>query len=119
VSGADERLIEAAWGLGESVVQGIVTPDLYRLSRRGEVLERTAGRKERAIRSLPDGSTAAKPVSPRLVDALCLTDAELSSLHALALGCEESFERPSDIEWALAGGVVHLLQRRRITRMPA
>lgn len=119
VTGADERVIEAAWGLGESVVQGIVTPDLYRVGRGGEVLERNAGHKERAIRSLPGGSTVAKPVPRRLVDALCLDDAALRSLHGLALRCEESFEGPSDIEWALAGGVVYLLQRRRITGMAA
>lgn len=119
VTGADERLIEAAWGLGESVVQGIVTPDLYRLSRGGKVLERTAGRKQCAIRARPDGSTVAEPVSPQLVAAPCLSDAQLGSLHRLALRCEESFEGPSDIEWALAGRVVHLLQCRRITRMPA
>jgi pyruvate,water dikinase len=119
VTGADERVIEAAWGLGESVVQGTVTPDLYRVGRSGEVLERNAGHKARAIRSLPGGSTAAQPVSRRLVDALCLNDAALRSLHGLALRCEESFEGPSDIEWALAGGVVHLLQRRGITGMAA
>jgi pyruvate, water dikinase len=45
VTGADERVIEAAWGLGESVVQGMVTPDLYRVGRRGEVLERRVGHK--------------------------------------------------------------------------
>jgi pyruvate,water dikinase len=117
VTGADERLIEATWGLGESVVQGLVTPDIYRVSRSGEIVERTAGHKERAIRSRPDGTTATELVSPRLVAALCLDDSDLSSLHGLALRCEESFEGPSDIEWAFADGVLHLLQRRQITRL--
>lgn len=117
VDGADERLIEAAWGLGETVVQGLCTPDTYRVSSSGEVLERTAGHMQRAIRCRPDGSTALEPVESHLVGALCLDDAELSLLHDLALRCEESFEGPSDIEWALAGGVVHLLQRRPITTL--
>ena len=117
VTGADERLIEAAWGLGEAVVQGLVIPDRYRVSRRGEVLERTAGHKPIAIRARTDGSTASEPVAPGLAEALCLSDADLRALHQLARHCEERFERPSDVEWALAGGSLYLLQRRRITRV--
>jgi pyruvate, water dikinase len=119
VTGTDERLIEAAWGLGEAVVQGLVIPDRYRVSRAGEVLERTAGHKPIAIRARVDGAAATEPVAPDLVEALCLDDAELRALHGIAHRCEESFEGPSDIEWALAGGSLHLLQRRRITRVAA
>ncbi len=119
VTGADERLIEATWGLGEAVVQGLVIPDLYRVSRTGEVLERIAGHKPIAIRARVDGSTASEPVAPNLVEALCLDDADLRALHRLAHRCEESFEGPSDIEWALVGRSLYLLQRRRITRMAA
>lgn len=117
VTGVDERLIEAAWGLGEAVVQGLVIPDRYRVSRSGEVLERTAGHKPIAIRARVDGTTASEPVAPSLIEALCLDNADLQTLHRLARRCEEHFEGPSDIEWALAGGSLYLLQRRRITRM--
>ena len=47
VTGAQERLIEASWGLGEAVVAGRVIPDTYRVARSGDVLERTAGYKNR------------------------------------------------------------------------
>lgn len=117
VTGADERVIEASWGLGEAVVQGLVTPDLYRVSRTGEVLERAAGQKPIAIRVLGQGSTAREPVAPALVGARCLDDAALAALHLLASRCEQSFEGPSDIEWALARGSLYLLQRRPITRI--
>lgn len=117
VTGADERLIEAAWGLGEVVVQGIVTPDTYRLSPAGEVLERISGYKDRAVRCNPDGSTDLEPVSADLVSTLCLNDNELGLLQDLAARCDDSFEGPSDIEWALADGVGYLLQRRPITRV--
>ena len=43
VTGADERLIEASWGLGEAVVAGLVVPDQFRLNRSGQVLERKPG----------------------------------------------------------------------------
>ena len=73
VTGADERLIEASWGLGEAVVAGLVVPDHFRLDRSGQVLERKAGRKRIAIRSLPNGrhlrgagaARAGEPALPR------------------------------------------------------
>jgi pyruvate, water dikinase len=115
VTGADERVIEATWGLGEAVVQGLVTPDRYRLSPTGEVLERSPGRKQVAIRAQPDGGAAVEPVAAHLVQALCLDDRRLTSLHALARRCEEAFQGPSDLEWAFVDETLHLLQRRAIT----
>ena len=115
VTGADERVIEATWGLGEAVVQGLVTPDRYRLSRAGEVLERSPGRKQVAIRAQPDGATASEPVPAHLIEVLCLDDRRLASLHSLACRCEEVFPGPSDIEWAFADADLYLLQRRPVT----
>src|SRR6476661_8837653 len=51
INGADERLIEASWGLGEVVVAGRVIPDSFRMDRAGVVLERTPGLKKLAIRA--------------------------------------------------------------------
>src|SRR4051812_47821776 len=51
INGADERLIEGSWGLGEVVVAGRVIPDTFRLDRDGTVLERTPGFKKIAIRA--------------------------------------------------------------------
>src|SRR5207344_990008 len=51
VTGADECLIEASWGLGEAVVAGLVIPDHFRIDRSGQVVERKCGRKMIAIRS--------------------------------------------------------------------
>lgn len=115
VTGADERVIEATWGLGEAVVQGLVTPDRYRLSPAGEVLERSPGAKRVAVRPRPDGVASSEPVAAHLVDALCLNDRRLACLHALARECEDAFQGPSDIEWAFTDAGPHLLQRRAIT----
>jgi pyruvate,water dikinase len=116
VTGADERVIEAAWGLGEIVVAGLVTPDRYRIARDGKILERVAGEKDIAIRRHPDGGTHETEVDPDRAAALCLDDAELAELHRLALRCEEHAKAPQDIEWAFAGSTLYLLQRRAITR---
>jgi pyruvate,water dikinase len=115
LTGADERVIEAAFGLGEAVVSGILTPDRYRIARSGAVLERTAGQKDVAIRPLPGGGAGEVPVEPHLVDALCLDDGHLRALHALAGRCEEAHEGHHDIEWAFVEGRLFLLQRRAIT----
>src|SRR4029077_8477863 len=62
VTGADERMIEASWGLGEAVVAGLVIPDNFRLDRSGQVLERTPGLKKVAVRVLPEGGTFEEPI---------------------------------------------------------
>ena len=95
VTGADERVIEASWGLGEAVVAGLVIPDHFRLDRSGHVLERKAGRKRIAIRALPSGGTFEQPVPPAQVLQLCLDDAQLAALGELALQCEK--DRKSNV----------------------
>jgi pyruvate,water dikinase len=115
VTGQDERLIEASWGLGEAVVAGLVVPDHFRLDRSGQVLERKAGRKRIAIRSLPTGGTFEEPVPPGQVSQLCIGDAELAGLSELALKCEKVYGPRRDIEWAVQDGVLYLLQCRAVT----
>ena len=117
-SGADEIVIEASWGLGESVVAGLVTPDRFRISREGTVLERTSGMKDIAIGILQEGGTQEAEVPAEHVHALCLDDAQLRELHALATRCEKTFGGTQDLEWAFAGRTLYLLQRRAQTRGP-
>jgi pyruvate,water dikinase len=116
INGADERMIEASWGLGEAVVAARVIPDMYRIARSGEVLERRPGLKKIAVRSLPDGGTYEEPVSPDLTETLCLGDDDLGHLHELASRCEQVYGMGRDIEWAIAEGELYLLQCRAITR---
>jgi pyruvate,water dikinase len=115
VTGADERLIEASWGLGEAVVAGLVIPDTYRVARSGEVLERTPGLKRTAIRSLPTGGTVEEAVPAELTEKLSLDDDQLEQMNRLALRCEEVYGRARDIEWAFADGTLYLLQCRAVT----
>jgi len=115
ITNADERLIEASWGLGEAVVAGLVIPDHFRLDRAGQVLERKVGRKRMAIRALPNGGTFEQPVPPSQVGQLCLEDAQLAALGELALQCEKVYGPRRDIEWAFQDGTLYLLQCRAIT----
>jgi pyruvate,water dikinase len=115
ITGADERLIEASWGLGEAVVSGRVIPDSYRVARGGEVLDRRPGLKQIAIRSAPGGGTVDEEVAADLVESLCLSDEHLQALSALADDCERVYGEGRDIEWAFAGGELYLLQCRAVT----
>ena len=116
VTGVDERVIEASWGLGEVVVAGLVIPDHYRVDRSGEVLERTPGLKKIAVRTLPQGGTVEQHVAPELVERLCLDDRQLAELNRLADRCEQVYGRGRDIEWAIADDTLYLLQCRAVTR---
>jgi pyruvate,water dikinase len=112
----DERIIEASWGLGESVVAGLVVPDNYALDGQGRVLRRTAGEKDIALRSAPEGGTVEETVADELVTAFCLSDEMLVSLHDLAVRCESFFGKGLDLEWGFAKGSLYLLQCRAMTR---
>jgi pyruvate,water dikinase len=119
ITGADERVIEASWGLGEAVVAGLVIPDHFRVARSGEVLERTPGLKKIAIRTKPEGGTFEEQLSTELAEQPCLEDAELADLNRLAGVCEEVYGPGRDIEWAIADKQLYLLQCRAITRAGA
>ena len=116
VTGADECVIEACWGLGEAVVSGLVTPDRYRVGRRGQVLERTPGRKDRMVLPRTSGGTQEVRVPPERVHELCVDDDRLMELHGLASRCEALAGSARDIEWAFADGKLWLLQHRPVTR---
>jgi hypothetical protein len=116
ITGADERMIEASWGLGEAVVSGRVIPDSYRVARGGDVLERRAGLKRFAIRSASNGGTVDEEVAADMVESLCLQDEHLQALSALADDCERVYGAERDIEWAFADGQLYLLQCRAVTR---
>jgi len=119
ITGADERVIEAAWGLGEAVVAGLVIPDTYRVARDGTVLERTPGLKRTAIRSRPDGGTYEQEIDAGRAEALSLDDDQLAQLNRLAEHCETVYGNARDIEFAVADGTLYLLQCRAVTTSTA
>jgi pyruvate, water dikinase len=115
ISGASERVIEASWGLGESVVQGRVIPDRYRLSPDGTLIELTVGDKRTEARPLPGGGVADHWVAAHLAGTPCLDRAKLRALHELTLRCEAVWHGDHDLEWAFTqNGKLHLLQRRPV-----
>lgn len=112
-------VLEAAWGLGEAVVSGIVTPDnLWIDKTTGEVTTEYISEKETMVVRLNErGGTKEVPVPDDLKEAPVLTDDERNQLVELARKIEDFYKKPEDIEWAIVDGKVYLLQSRPITTM--
>jgi pyruvate,water dikinase len=80
------------------------------------VLRQTAGEKDIALRGRPEGGTVEEEVPAARVTAFCLDADMLARLNDLAARCESEFGKGLDIEWAVAGGALYLLQCRAMTR---
>jgi rifampicin phosphotransferase len=107
--------IEAAWGLGESVVSGRITPDRFQVERdTGRVRERQAGHKPHRITRRGEEAVAVEQHR-----ALCLSGEQLGALAELGRKVEAFYGDARDIEWAIAEGKVWLLQARPITTTSA
>ena len=116
VSGADEYVIEASWGLGETIVAGLVIPDHFRFRKDGTLIEKRAGTKDVVFRALPGGGVEETTIDdPQRVSGYCLDDAQLAALVALGARCERHYGPGRDVEWGVQDGVVYLLQCRSIT----
>lgn len=118
-SGARDRMvIEAAFGLGESVVSGQVEPDTYMLSKFDHrALEVRLGAKSHAINLGSDGKDERRALSDEEAAARVLDDEQLQQLGRLGSAVEAHYGTPQDIEWALVGNEIFLLQTRPITTL--
>jgi len=120
----DVVFVTAAYGLGETVVQGAVNPDEFYVHKptldagRPAVLRRTRGSKlikmVYADSSKPGRSVETVDVDPAERRQFCVTDAEVESLARQALIIEKHYGRPMDIEWARDGddGQLYIVQAR-------
>jgi pyruvate,water dikinase len=116
----DSLLIESCWGLGAALVDGRVSPDAYRVARRTRTLEarRIGIKRLKVAESLLDAKgSRLEPVPRHLQQVATLDDDAVAAVADLALGCEERFGVPQDVEWAMAGGRLYLLQSRPITKI--
>ena len=120
ITGADERMIEASWGLGEAVVSGMVVPDRVRLSPEGTVLDFEIGDKDVKIWYDEGDGTTETAVDEALRSVPCVDETHLSLLNELAERCQRVWGPALDVEWALGGdGKIYLLQCRPITTLGA
>lgn len=112
----EEMLINAAFGLGESVVSGLVTPDEYICDRNGNVLRKHIARKEIEIvygKELTQTVQIPKEKQTQEV----LNEEERKKLIEIAKRIETHYGHGCDIEWGIVAGNVYILQSRAITTL--
>ena len=111
-----QMAIDATFGLGEALVSGLVEPDHYVAdAHTGRVLDRTLGAKAVSTVALPGGGVETR-TSDRGAQPT-LSDDDVRALVDLGRRVEDEYGTPQDIEWAIAGGELALLQARAITSL--
>lgn len=116
VTGEDVVVIEAAFGLGETLVLGEVQPDRYIVSKDLKILEKKIGRKERMrVRDYASNRTIEISVPKTQVDQQVLTDEEILKLTKYALLLEKHYGKAQDIEFAIEQNRIYIVQTRAVT----
>jgi pyruvate,water dikinase len=112
-SGNDNVMaIDSSWGLGEAVVGGKVVPDKFFVCKRnGAIVGRRLGRKEVYAKYGGNGTTFVNTPTDRRAK-FSLTEGQINELVEFARKIEGHYKKPMDIEWALEGRNVYILQAR-------
>ena len=116
-------VISAAWGLGETVVQGSINPDKYQVFKPllatphfVPIIEKTVGSKERKMVYSRGGHARTRTIETTDLEreSIVLSDHEILTLARWAVSVEEHYERPMDMEWAKDGstGELFMVQAR-------
>lgn len=115
-TGNDKNImIEGAWGLGEYVVQGVVTPDSYLVDKKTlEITDQVVTEKKVQYVRLPGGGCEELPVPAELVNAPVLSPEKVRELAGYALAIEKHYGCYMDIEWGIdeRDGKLWILQAR-------
>ncbi|HEY4036900.1 MAG TPA: PEP/pyruvate-binding domain-containing protein [Ktedonobacteraceae bacterium] len=114
----DQVMINAAWGLGEAIVGGEVTPDTVVVDRASwTITEQQISEKDvMTVRTL-EGTHEEPVLSDRRTQAV-LSPAQAAELARIGVQIEELYDQPMDIEWALHDGHIFIVQARPITALP-
>jgi phosphoenolpyruvate synthase/pyruvate phosphate dikinase len=115
VSGSkDEIVIEANWGLGESVVCGKCVCDFYTADKNLLCIKvKRIAKKQQTFKQAKEGGAEWVEVESEKVDAATLTETQVEELCRTACLIEGHYGYPQDIEWAYEKGVLYVLQARR------
>jgi len=119
VTGArDELMINAAWGLGEAIVSGRVTPDTFVFHKPdGAIVSQQIASKETMTVRTAEG-TREEPVPAAKRKQPALQPKQAADLAGLGIEIEKLYGQAMDIEWALAERQIFILQARPVTALP-
>jgi len=113
----DIIVIEAVYGLGEAIVSGAVTPDTYKVDKKTlKILDkRTAEQKFMITRVGTE--TLHVNVKEDIRGKQKIPDEQIIQLAEFGKKIEEHYGKPQDIEWAISGKSIHMVQSRPVTTM--
>ncbi|MGE7305137.1 PEP/pyruvate-binding domain-containing protein [Priestia megaterium] len=111
-----EMMINASYGLGEAIVSGIVTPDVYLVNKLTFEIEKEKGLKEVKIIPLAEGVEEIETTEDEQ-QRFCLTDEKIIELGEITKEVEALYQHPVDIEFGIQDNKVYLLQARAITTL--
>lgn len=109
-----EVVINASYGLGEAVVSGMATPDLYIVDKKNGELKKERGLKEVKIIADVIGTRTVETTGEEQ-QRFCLTDDVVRELAGIARRVEEIYGHPVDVEFGIEEGNIYVLQARPIT----
>ena len=115
----EEMMINSTWGLGETIANNTVVPDMVILNKnKFEIIKSVIGTKEKQSIQNPNGSfTILKDVESQYRNICSLNEKHLKELYHLGLKLEKDFNCPQDIEWAIENDIFYILQTRPITTL--
>ena len=114
-----EIVIEGAFGLGEAVVSGMVSPDLYVLDKRTLRITKVEKKEQKfkIVRDRATGSTVHVALDASEERLQVLSDKEILELARYGKKLEEHYRHPQDVEWAVEGENVFIVQTRAVTTL--
>jgi len=113
----DQMIIEACWGLGEALVQGILTPDSYVIEKSTlNLVDINVNTQEKQVVKGEKG-TQIISVSEEMRKKQKLSEKQIKKLANLCIKIESHYKSPQDIEWAFVKDKFYILQSRPITTL--
>lgn len=111
----DNVIIEAVWGLGEGIVSGKITPDIYKVSQKLEIINKKIANKKIALTRDSGGKKIEVKLKEEISKSQVLKNHEVQKLADIAIKLEDHYKKPQDIEFAIDGEEIFIVQTRPIT----
>lgn len=110
--------IDASYGLGEALVSGLVSPDIYKFKKeKKEITSKTIAEKKLAIMPIHGGGTKKVDITGEKSTSQVMKDSEIKKLADLGMKIEKHYGCPQDIEWCLEKDNLYIVQSRAITSL--